>query len=169
MRFAAAAGVAMVASTASSADSLLQHPVLRTYQPMQIALPDFVAGSLSQADAAHAIPRIIASDLKQSGVFAPINRSIFAEKNASVDEVPEFADWRAINAQELVIGRITSQPDGSIKVEFRLWEVFRGTQLAGRRYTVAPDDFNRLGHAISEDIYERITGKKRTFNSSVSP
>ena len=77
--------------------------------------------------------------------------------------MPHFADWRAINAQGVVIGRVTQQPDARIRVEFRLWDAFGGKQLAGQRYTGAPDELHRIGHMIAGDIYERITGKKRTF------
>ena len=37
---------------------------------------------------------------------------------------PRFADWRVINAQALVNGAVTVQPDGRLRVEFRLWDVF---------------------------------------------
>jgi TolB protein len=160
--FLVAVNFVIAANISASAESLLQRPVLRTYQPVRIALPDFVAAGLSEAELAHAISRIVASDLKQSGAF-PINPAVFVEKNAGIDEVPQFADWRTINAQELVVGRITRQPDARIKVEFRLWDAFSGEQLTGQQYTGTRDDFNRIGHMISEDIYERVTGKKRAF------
>ena len=48
--------------------------------------------------------------------------------------MPRFADWRAINAQALVTGRITRQSDGRLKAEFRLWDVFAGQQLDGQQY-----------------------------------
>jgi TolB protein len=159
-----AAGALVAGNIPASAERLLQQPILRTYQPVRIALPEFVAAGLSEVELAHAISRIIASDLKQSGAFAPINPAVFAEKNAGIEEVPQFADWRTINAEELVFGRVTRQPDGRIKVEFRLWDAFSGYQLAGQQYTGIPDDSNRIAHMISADIHERITGKKRTFD-----
>lgn len=158
-----AAGVVIAASTPANADPLHQDLVLRTYHPARIALPDFVASGLSEAEPAHLISRIVTSDLTQSRAFAPINQKVFAEKNVSVDEAPNFADWRAINAEELVVGRLTRQPDGRFKVEFRLWDIFSGQQLFGQQYTATPDGFNRIGHMISEQIYEQLTGKKRTF------
>ena len=158
-----AVGILIATNIAASADPRFQHPVLRTYQPLRIALPDFISTSVSGGGSAHAISQIIVSDLKQSGAFASIDPAAFADKNTDIDEMPHFADWRAINAQGVVIGRVTQQPDARIRVEFRLWDAFGGKQLAGQRYTGAPDELHRIGHMIAGDIYERITGKKRTF------
>jgi TolB protein len=158
-----ATGILIAAYTSASADSLLQRPVLRTYLPVRIALVDFTAGDVSDAESAHAISQIIAFDLKESGQFAPINPTAFVEKNVSVGETPQFADWRAINAQQLVVGRITRRSDGRTKIEFRLWDVPTGTQLLGQQYISTLDDLKRLGHLISGDIYQRLTGEKVTF------
>ena len=157
----AVAGIVIAANVPARAERLLQQPVLRTYQPVRIALPDFVAASLSEAEPAHEISQIIVSDLTHSVAFAPINPLVFVEKNASIDEVPQFADWRTINAEDLVVGRVTRQPDGRIKVEFRLWDVSSRQSLIGWQYIAAPEDLSQIGHMISDQIYERITGYKR--------
>ena len=154
----------IAANVPARAEPLLQRPVLRTYQPVRVALLDFAAAGVSEAEAAHEISQIVASDLKQSSAFALIDKTAFAEKNASIDETPGFADWRVINAQRLVVGRVTGRPDGRIKVEFRLWDAFRGEQISGWQYTGAADDLSRIGHMISKDIYEHIIGEKRIFD-----
>jgi TolB protein len=80
--------------------------------------------------------------------------------------LPRFADWRAINAQALVTGRVT-QADGRLKVEFRLWDVFAGQQLRGEQYNTTADNWRRISHIISDAVYERITGEKGYFDSRV--
>jgi TolB protein len=144
--------------------SPFQRPVLRTHQPARIALPDFVATSPSEVEQAKDVSQIIVSDLKLSGVFAPISPSAFAGKNAGIDEVPKFAESRATSAEELVVGRDSRQPGARIKIEFRLWEVSSGQPLIGRQYTGDPSDLTGIAHMISQDIHERITGAKRTFD-----
>ena len=74
---------------------------------MPIALPDFV----SEADTGRNVTSVITSNLQRSGLFAPINPAAFIERVTNSDNVPRFQDWRAINAQALVTGRITRQGD----------------------------------------------------------
>ncbi len=79
--------------------------------------------------------QVITANLKRSGLFAPIDQAAFIEKISNIDTAPQFANWKTINAQALVTGRMTRQGDGSLKAEFRLWDVATGQQLAGRQYS----------------------------------
>ncbi len=119
-------------------------------QPMPIALPDFLAGTATETDTAHNVTGIITNNLQRSGLFAPINPQAFTEKISNSDAVPRFADWRVIDAQALVTGRITKQGDGRLKAEFRLWDVFAGQQLDGKQYFTTPDNWRRIAHIISD-------------------
>jgi TolB protein len=136
-------------------------------QPLPIAIPEFVAGSPADAQTAHAVTEIITGDLKRSGLFAPINPAAFIEKITTIDTEPRFGDWRTINAQGLVTGRITRQPDGRLKSEFRLWDVLGGTQLTGQQYFTSPDNYRRIAHIIADAIYERLTGEKGYFDTRI--
>jgi TolB protein len=136
-------------------------------QPLPIAIPDFVGVSPTDVETARNVSRIISANLQRSGLFAPIDPAAFIEKISNVDAVPRFPDWRAINAQGLVTGRITRQPDGRLKAEFRLWDVFAGQQLTGQQYFTSPDNWRRIAHIISDAIYERLTGDKGYFDSRI--
>jgi TolB protein len=57
----------------------------------------------------------------------------------------------------LATGCISRQSDGRLKTEFRLWDVFGGAQLRGRQYSTTPDNFRRIAHIISDEIYARLT------------
>src|ERR1700746_1320073 len=81
-------------------------------QPMPIGLPDSVGGTAGDPEAARSVPQIIAAYLKRSGLFAPIDPAAYIERIVNTDAVPRFADWRTINAQALVTGRLTRQADG---------------------------------------------------------
>jgi TolB protein len=138
------------------------------FQPMPIAIPELLPGTPGAADTAHGITQIITADLQRSGLFVPIDPSAFIEKIVNFDTVPNFADWRTINAQALITGRVSRQSDGRLKAEFRLWDVLAGQQLgAGQQYLTTPDNWRRLGHIISDAVYERITGAKGYFDSRV--
>jgi TolB protein len=100
-------------------------------------------------------------------LFAPIDPTAYIERIASVDAVPRFPDWRNINAQALVTGRIGRQADGRLQAEFRLWDVLAGQQLDGKQYLTTPDNWRRIAHIISDAIYERLTGEGGYFDSRV--
>jgi TolB protein len=135
-------------------------------QPLPIALPDFV-GSPADGDLGRNVTGIIANNLKRSGLFAPIDPAAYIEKIANPDAVPRFPDWRAINAQALVTGRVGRQGDGRLRAEFRLWDVFAGQQQAGQQYSTAADNWRRIGHIMSDAIYERLTGEKGYFDTRI--
>ncbi len=138
------------------------------FQPMPIAIPEFIPGTASDADTAHGITQIVTADLQRSGLFAPIDPSAYIERIVNFDSVPNFQSWRSINAQALITGRVSRQSDGRLKAEFRLWDVLAGQQLgAGQQYLTTPDNWRRLGHIISDAVYERITGNKGYFDSRI--
>jgi TolB protein len=135
-------------------------------QPLPIAIPDFIADGSVDPQAAREISSVVANDLRSSGLFIPIDQQAFIEKNVSPDSVPRFDDWRVVNAQALIVGRIGSQ-DGKLRAEFRLWDVFSGKQLAGEQFFSRPKDVRRIGHIIADAIYERITGEKGYFDTRI--
>ena len=136
-------------------------------QPMPVAIADFLGGAAGDNESALGVSQIIAANLRRSGLFAPIDPAAFLEKIVSVDAVPRFPDWRTINAQALVTGRVTRQPDGRLKAEFRLWDVQAGAQLDGKQYFTTPENWRRIAHIISDAIYEKLTGEKGYFDSRV--
>ena len=163
------AGSALVAATGiRPAHAVLKLDVTQgNVQPMPIALPDFAGGTGPDAEVARNVTGIITNNLRRSGLFAPIDPAAYIEKISNPDVAPKFPDWRAINAQALVTGRVTRQGDGRLRSEFRLWDVFGGQQQAGQQYFTTPDNWRRIGHIISDAIYERLTGEKGYFDSRI--
>ncbi|WP_246519945.1 Tol-Pal system beta propeller repeat protein TolB [Ancylobacter lacus] len=139
-----------------------------TVQALPIAITDFVGGGSPQdVEAGKGVTQIISADLRRSGLFAPIDPAAFVEKITNPDASPRFQDWRVINAQALVTGRMTRQPDGRVKAEFRLWDVFAGQQLIGQQYFTQPENWRRVAHIIADAIYERLTGEKGYFDTRI--
>ena len=137
-----------------------------TVQPLPIAIPDFAGDGSVAPETAREISNVVASDLRASGLFIPIDQAAFLEQGLSTTSVPRFDDWRVVNAQALVVGRI-GNADGKLRAEFRLWDVFAGKQLAGEQFFARPKDARRIGHIIADAIYERITGEKGYFDTRI--
>jgi TolB protein len=164
-------GAAFFGLASGATDRALGQTQLRvesgTVQPIPIAIPNFVAGSQVDAEAAAGVTQVITNNLKRSGLFAPIDQQAYIEKITNIDVPPQFQSWRTINAQALVTGRVTRQPDGRLKAEFRLWDIFSGQQLTGHQYFTAAEFWRRIAHIISDQVYERLTGDKGYFDSRV--
>ncbi|MGY4482374.1 hypothetical protein ACVWWR_001565 [Bradyrhizobium sp. LM3.2] len=137
------------------------------FQPVPIAITNFLPGSPADADVGIGVTQVITNNLKRSGLFAPIDQAAFIERINNIDVAPQFQNWKTINAQAVVTGRMTRQPDGRLKAEFRLWDVVSGQQLAGQQYFTSPEYWRRIAHIISDQIYERMTGEKGYFDSRV--
>jgi TolB protein len=137
------------------------------FQPLPIAIPNFVGGSPADDGVGGGITGVITNNLKRSGLFAPIDQSAFIERITDIDRAPQFASWKQINAQALVTGRAARQPDGRLKADFRLWDVSSGQQLAGNSFVTSPEYWRRVSHIISDQIYERLTGEKGYFDSRI--
>ena len=54
-------------------------------------------------------------------------------------EEVDFRDWRAVNVENLVIGEVEPNGPGGYLVKFRLYDVFRGEQITGKRVLVVED------------------------------
>jgi TolB protein len=167
---------ALALSVASSASAMLGLPALAQTRldvtqgnvaPMPIAIPDFLGGTPGDTEAARGITQVITGNLRRSGLFAPIDPAAYIEKIANFDALPRFPDWKAINAQALITGRVTRQGDGRLKVEFRLWDVSSGQQLTGQQYFTSPDNWRRIAHIVSDSVYERLTGEKGYFDTRI--
>src|SRR5579872_5168739 len=137
------------------------------FAPLPIAIPNFTPGTPSDGEVGVGVTQVITNNLKRSGLFAPIDQAAYLEKVVNVDAAPQFNNWKTINAQALVTGRMTRQGDGRLKAEFRLWDVATGQQLAGQQYFTQPEYWRRIAHIISDQIYERLTGEKGYFDSRI--
>src|SRR6202000_1332641 len=69
--------------------------------------------------------------------------------------------------QARVTGRMTRRGGGRVKAEFRLWDVTSGQQLTGQQYFTAPDNWRRIAHIVSDQVYERLTGEKGYFDTRI--
>jgi TolB protein len=138
-----------------------------TINPVPIAIPPFAGAGQAEAAAGRDIPAVVSADLGNSGLFRPIDPGSLAQSAAIPGAQPNFADWRQSGAQALVTGDETTLPDGRIKVDFRLWDVFAGQQLTGYGYTTAPQNWRRVAHIIADEIYKRLTGEEGYFDTRI--
>jgi TolB protein len=138
-----------------------------TVEPMPIAVTDFLGGNPGESTHGRNVARVISANLERCGLFRPIDPKAFIQSAESLANLPRFGDWRVLNAQALVQGRVQIVPDGRLRAEFRLWDVFAEQQMVGLAYHTVPDNWRRVAHIISDAIYKRITGEDGYFDTRV--
>lgn len=157
----------LVLATAPAAQAQVKIDITRgRVEPLPIAIPDF-SGQGDSARVGADIAGVVRADLERSGLFFPITPTAYIQELPSLDVQPRFADWRAINAQVLVHGAVEVEPNGRLRVAFRLWDVFGGTQIHGQAYFSQPENWRRVAHIVSDEIYKRLTGEDGYFDTRI--
>jgi len=110
---------------------------------------------------------VVEADLARSGRFAVLPRKDFISTPHEDKEVV-FKDWRILKAEALTIGSVRLAAPGKFQVQFRLYDVFKQTQIAGFRYNVSADLLRSVAHQISDIIYEKITGEPGAFSTRIA-
>ncbi|WP_424134393.1 Tol-Pal system beta propeller repeat protein TolB [Roseomonas chloroacetimidivorans] len=129
--------------------------------PIPIAVPALAGGGRG-AD----IARVIQANLRNSGLFRPVDNAAFIQSAEAAAATPRFQDWRVIGANALVTGRVEDQ-GGRLRVEFRLWDVLPEQQIQGTAFTAPAAQWRRIAHLISDVIYERLLGEKGYFDTRI--
>ena len=112
------------------------------------------------------ISLIVERNLKTSGLFNPLDNEAFLQKPDIANLKPRFEDWKLIKAQALITGKV-NLIDEKLRVEFRLWDILAGREMMALAFTTVPTNWRRVGHIISDKVYERLTGEKGYFDTRI--
>ena len=121
---------------------------------------------LKQKNIASEISSIVENNLKTSGLFNPLNKDAFLQKPEIANLKPRFEDWNLIKAQALITGKVNFV-DEKLRVEFRLWDVLAGKEMMALAFTTVPNNWRRVGHIITDKVYERLTGEQGYFDTRI--
>lgn len=163
---AAAMALSLGAATAARADLTIDI-TQGNMKPLPIAIADFGAASPGEEGVSRDISQVVRDDLGRSGLFTSLDPNSFIARSPDVATPPKFADWRVINAQALVTGKTYLEPDGRLRVEFRLWDIFAEQQMIGFQFYTTPENWRRVGHLVADAVYERLTGERGYFDTRI--
>ncbi|MGD2076108.1 MAG: Tol-Pal system beta propeller repeat protein TolB [Gammaproteobacteria bacterium] len=113
------------------------------------------------------VAQIISADLARSGRFAPTPEQDMIARPSEVSQV-RFQDWRTLGVDNLVIGSVEPAGGGEYRVQFRLFDVFRGRQLTGYSLPAKAENLRYVAHRISDIIYEKLTGEPGAFATRIA-
>ena len=169
-------------TTATLASAQIETDITRgTIKPIPIAIPDFNAQPGAE-EYARQISEVIRNDLVSTGRFATTDPAAFIQKDLDIQIQPRFADWRIINADALVVGEVSFDPNGLLNVGFRIWDVNGGElyritvldtrskeliETVGGNFKIQPNAWRRIAHKAADTIYTRLTGEDGLFDSRI--
>jgi TolB protein len=137
------------------------------FEPLPVAVTPFEATGPELAQAANDMVDVIEADLLRSGLFKLIPPAAFIAQPADFDTVPAYADWRTINADALVTGRLNQTDDGRLLLQFRVFDTDAEEQIEGLQLLSDPTDWRRVAHKVADSIYTKLTGEGPYFDSRI--
>jgi TolB protein len=113
------------------------------------------------------VAKIVSQNLARSGRFETLPEGDMPARPKTFQEI-NFADWRRMGMENLVVGDIKQLGDGNYEVSFRLVDVYRSTQLTGYSIRTRRDQLRYTAHQISDIIFERLTGIPGAFATRIA-
>jgi TolB protein len=159
--------LAQVLDSASARAELVIDITRGTVQPLPVAIPELFGNDPREAQMGRDIAQVVSADLERSGLFAPIDPKAYIQTSSSMQTEIRYADWKQINAQALVGGKVEFLPSGEIRVEARLFDVYAEQQMQGEAFKGSSAAWRRIAHKISDMIYKRMTGEDGYFDTQI--
>ena len=106
------------------------------------------------------IAGVVDGDLARSGQFAPVGRADMLGRPSTEAEV-FYRDWRAIDTEYLLIGRVSVA--GQMRIEYELFDVLRQTMVHSGVEVGPANEARMLGHRVADAVYEKLTGIRGAF------
>ncbi|WP_094752265.1 Tol-Pal system beta propeller repeat protein TolB [Psychromonas sp. CD1] len=122
------------------------------------------------------LARIIADDLRSSGLFFPISIEKMP-KTPSKSENVDYALWHKLGVEAIVMGEIKPTEEvGKYTVTYELLDVLTGNMgmvglspvLEKRRSTLTVSQFRNFSHRISNVVYKKLTGERGAFLTHIA-
>ena len=133
---------------------------------ISIAIPDFkYLGSKNESPGlGGTLAGIISNDFELSGYFMSLDKSSFIESPEAgiTRESINFKDWSVIGT-ELLLKAGFECVGQQLKVEARLFEVYSGKQVYGKRILGLVEQSRFLMHRLANDIVRTLTGHPGPF------
>ena len=156
-------------SISQSADKPLQIDIMGgNIQAMPIAISYFsTEENLKELNLHKNIPNLIANNLINSGLFKLLDRDAYMQNPDQLNARPKFRDWRIIDAQALISGKIIKKTEDKLSVSVELWDVYGEKGMFGLSLSSKIKSWRRISHIISDKIYERLTGEEGYFDTRI--
>ena len=133
--------------------------------PIPIAIVPF--SRAVPADGGLDVAQVIERDLQSSGRFKPMARTDMVNTPTRAGEV-DAASWKQMRNDYVVVGRVTAQADGQVRIDAELVNVLNGQTVFAPNSTAVPANLRGAAHRISDALYEKIIGVRGAFSTRIA-
>ncbi len=130
------------------------------------AVPISVVPFAGASDVPENVSDIVRADLHRSGQFKTLPPKDMLSRPTSKDGL-SYRDFRVLNQEYVVIGAIKATGTGAYEVSYSLHDVARGKELLSESYRPPESQLRDVAHAISDRIYEQLTGIPGAFSTKI--
>ncbi len=135
---------------------------------LKVAIADFFPMDMDEKrkDLSERLPMVIRNDLLLSGYFKVIEKEAYLTKKTHFER-PNLADWSAIGADLLIVGRYRTIGE-SLQVEVRMYDVYWGKRIFGKRALGKVRYYRYVMHRIDDEIIKELTGEEGIFSTKIA-
>lgn len=127
-----------------------------------IAIVPFKGASQAPED----VSAIVEADLHRSGQFKPLPAKDMLSRPHNKEEL-SYRDFRVLDQEYVVTGAVNALENGGYEVNYALFDVTRQKQLMAESYRPPAKQLRDVAHAISDRIYEQLTGIAGAFSTKI--
>lgn len=115
------------------------------------------------------ISEIIASDLKNSGVYAPISANKMPQHPYFAEDV-QPDEWLTLGVDSLVVGKLSKVDEDQYQISYQLIDLSEGTNtvISEQSFEMSSRDLRYGAHKISDQIFEKLTGIRGAFSTQIA-
>jgi TolB protein len=133
---------------------------LELTQGINAALP--IAINSFNGDQQSQLTSVIENDLRMSGQFRLIS-------SPSANGQPAISLWKQAGADSVLSGHVQQIGSNRYSVSFALADAAaNGRLLLAKDYQISGNELRALGHHISDEVYQKLTGERGIFSTRIA-
>lgn len=131
---------------------------------LPIAIVTFAGDVYTEPEA---VENIVRNDLQHSGFFDVLEKNHFPQIVTDFSQL-NYQAWRDLEVESLLLGKVTKAAGDQYRIEFQLFDLIRQKRLLGNVIPAGNKDVRKVGHKISDVVFEKLTGIRGAFSTRIA-
>ena len=131
---------------------------------LPIAIATFAGDTYTSPEA---VENIVRNDLGSSGFFDVLDKQRLPQVVSDPSQLNVSA-WRNSGVESVLLGKIKQTSDDQYRIEFQLIDLIRKKRILGNVIPAHTKDVRKVGHKISDLVFEALTGIRGAFSTRVA-